>query len=463
MPATSWVQLVGPKDGVADETITVLVSSGGTYSTDVTFLSGDFPTVPAGTNAITGVEFRVSAVASHPGVEISAIALESSWSQANAPFLTLFFSANNDRLTPSFAQGDESDLVGTDYVAAGGYAAIIPDEIRSGDYTGANVGIDRYAHWTGGSLTALGHPGNPLVLDYRTVLIGFVSTEGYNATLYVDSIEFRLHYVDASTTAMSGTGTMSATLSKAAEISTDMVGTGVTTAVANGYRVIASNMEGSGKIAPVISRDVGGVIYRYIMPEMYGVGSVTTVKPIIYRPIATAIRGTGLIESSLSIGRNIMAPSRNGPLALTGTGIVGKELLAQRFVSSAMVGTGIVSGGPLAVRKIVAAMAGTGVMAASAIATRPIAAPMVGTGVMAETIQAGRISQPVNMDGTGVMGSTMLAKRPIASSMTGTGVVDAELTINTRLAAPDGRTFMAPPDAFAFIAPPDFQTFEATE
>ena len=61
------------------------------------------------------------------------------------------------------------------------------------------------------------------------------------------------------------------------------------------------------------------------------------------------------------------------------------------------------------------------------------------------------------------MGSTMLAGRPIASSMTGTGVVDAELTINTRLAAPDGRTFMAPPDAFAFIAPPDFQTFEATE
>lgn len=374
-------------------------------------------------------------------------------------------------ISAAFDVGDAGDLPGAAYTQYGGYMALMADYPPISSPLGSWVGrtadrdqsdIRNPYYWLNNIIDQPAFPQN-YAKNYELFYLDLESADGYDATLYIDSIEFRLHYEDASTTAMSGTGTMSATLSKAAEISTDMVGTGVTTAVANGYRVIASNMEGSGKIAPVISRDVGGVIYRYIMPEMYGVGSVTTVKPIIYRPIATAIRGTGLIESSLSIGRNIMAPSRNGPLALTGTGIVGKELLAQRFVSSAMVGTGIVSGGPLAVRKIVAAMAGTGVMAASAIATRPIAAPMVGTGVMAETIQAGRISQPVNMDGTGVMGSTILTHRPIASSMTGTGVVDAELTINTRLAAPDGRTFMAPPDAFAFIAPPDFQTFEATE
>ncbi len=47
--------------------------------------------------------------------------------------------------------------------------------------------------------------------------------------------------------------------------------------------------------------------------------------------------------------------------------------------------------------------------------------------------------------------------------MQATGLLSADLTINSRLPAPDGRTFVVPESEATFIATDDFLTFEAQE
>lgn len=469
MPVTEWRQIVGPNDATTSASVLVPHNSAGSINDTIyahLFDNGgitpDFPTTPSGINSIVGIEFRIRAVASHPGVSVSAIGWSGFYIQASGSTHYLYSQSEQSVASSEFAVGDESDLSAGHYIDAGGYMAVIPSEAIETDGL-VSQSMSAAEFWLTDELEAPGEPLNPYVLDNQNWVVRFRSTGGYNATLYVDSIHVRLHYNDASTAAMSGSGTMSATLLKAKSMASAMSGSGACAATLNAERNIYSDMIGTGKITPVISRDDGSAVYRYLMPEMIGTGVVTLTQPIRYGTIQSNMVGSGDIVASISHGKNIMAPSRNGTLALRGSGTIAHTLRAKRPIVAAISGSGTLSGGPVARRPISTALAGSGTASASMIAQRAIASAMTGSGVMAETLQAGRVHPGVAMTGAGGMSTELLAQRPLVAAMQATGLLSADLTINSRLPAPDGRTFVVPESEATFIAPDDFLTFEAQE
>lgn len=469
MPTTEWRQILGPTDGAASATVLVPHNDAASINNTVyshVFDNGgiipDFPTTPVGKNSIVGVEFRIKARASHPGVCVTEIEWAGFYAQAGGSGFYLYSQASQNVSAPDFDIGGEPDLSLGSYVDVGGYAALIPRETIETDGD-VSQSMNDSQFWLSDDLEAPGEPLNPYILNNQSWLVRFRSLDGYDATLLIDSIHVRLHYSDASTAAMSGGGTMSATLLKAKSMASAMSGSGACAATLNAGRNIYSDMIGTGKITPVISRDDGSAVYRYLMPEMIGTGVVTLTQPIRYGTIQSNMVGSGDIVASISHGKNIMAPSRNGTLALRGSGTIAHTLRAKRPIVAAISGSGTLSGGPVARRPISTALAGSGTASASMIAQRAIASAMTGSGVMAETLQAGRVHPGVAMTGAGGMSTELLAQRPLVAAMQATGLLSADLIINSRLPAPDGRTFVVPESEATFIAPDDFLTFEAQE
>lgn len=465
MPVSNWLSVYA-KNGASDEYVSVLLTGGSStpaMSAGVPPFVAEFPTTPF---AITGIEVRISALASNPGISISSVGILSEWQQSGGSLGTSLMSWSRSVTSPEFVVGGPGDLAAAEYTAAGGYGHIdtFADVSDGGPTSIGSRSIVAPSYWNATtSRSALGEPGFPYIRASDFVIVSFARSAGYTATLYIDAIDVRLHYEDASTTSMSGSGTMSATLLKAKSISSAMAGSGSCAAILNAERNIYSDMTGTGKITPVISRDDGSAVYRYLMPEMIGTGVVTLTQPIRYGTIQSDMAGTGAVTASISHGKNIMAPSRNGTLALRGSGTMAGSPKGKRPIATAMDGSGTVSGGPLAKRPIATAMAGSGTVSAAMIAKRAIASAMSGSGTMVETLQAGRLHPGVAMVGSGAMALALLTMRPIVAAMQGSGLLSADLTVNTRLAAPDGRTFIVPESEATFIAPDDFIAFEATE
>ena len=467
MPVSDWKTADScTKDGALSRTVSVPITGASeaflVALNSATFSSGDFPTTP---NRIVGFEVRISARASHPGVSIVGISIESSWTQLGGSLGMLSVYGSDTVTSPDFDIGDAGDLADTDYIGAGGYAALVNNGAYSetGPLPGVARNITLPAYWMATSITALGEAPWPYVKDFEYLNVLFASSDGYNATLYVDAVEFRLHYSDASTVAMSGSGTMAVTLQKMKPISRALSGGGTIAATMNANRVIAADMAGSGRISPVLTRDSGGTIYRYLMPELSGSGTMAITPLVRYAPIPAAMSGGGTMSATLQRGHGIKA---SAPVAMSVTGTLAQSMAAQRPIARALSGVGTVVASVVARRPIAAALSGSGVQTIAMLARRPVSAAMRGVGSLAVTIQRILGSQPVaaSMEGSGSMAVDLIAHRPVAAAMTGAGAVNADgLTINTRLAAPEGRSFYAADDAMAFIAPDDFLTFEAQE
>lgn len=460
MPVSDWVAMAGAKDGSAYTTVSVdVVGDGALILSGGVFTAGTFPTTPT---RIVGVEFRIAAKASHAGIVITGVEWNSQFIQDDPPFISLDVNAIHTSQSPAFDIGGLGDLAGATYFAVGGYAAMIDKENRVG-LTSADVFLHNSSYWTDTSFAAPGYGGNPLILSYHNVIVRFASIDGYNATVYVDAVDVRLHYEDSSTAAMTGSGTMTATVQKMKQITAAVSGGGIVAASMNANRLISADMTGTGKIAPVLTRDAGGTIYRYLMPELSGNGTMA-ITPLIRRaPVPAAMSGSGTMAVTLQRGHGV---TLNAPVTMVATGTLAQELVAERPIASAMTGSGTISATPVALRPIATAFSGSGIQTVAMIAQRVAHAAMNGVGTMAVTLQRVLGSTPVAaaMDGVGTMTADMIAQRPVAAAISGVGTVGVTgLTTNTRLPAPEGRTFIAPNDMAAFIIPNDFQSFEAQE
>lgn len=469
MPITEWRQILGPADGTASATVLVPHNDAAAINDTVyshVFDNGgiipDFPTTPVGKNSIVGVEFRIKARASHPGVCVTEIEWAGFYAQTGGSGFYLYSQASQNVSAPDFEIGGEPDLSLGSYVDVGGYASLIPRETIETDGD-VSQSMNDSQFWLSDDLEAPGEPLNPYILHNQNWVVRFRSLDGYDATLLIDSIHVRLHYNDASTIELDGSGSMAVTLQKAMPINAALSGAGTIAATMNAHRVIAASMEGSGKVSPVLTRDVSGTIYRYLMPELSGSGTMAVTPLIRYAPIPAAMSGGGTMSATLQRGHGIKA---SAPVAMSAVGTLAHDLAAQRPISSAMNGAGVLAASMVARRPIPVSLSGSVAMTASLGANRPVVAAMAGSGALAATIQRILGSQPVgaSMAGSGSMAVDLIAHRPVAAAMTGAGTVNADgLTINTRLVAPEGRSFYAADDAMAFIAPDDFLTFEAQE
>ena len=458
MAVTDWVGVIGPKDGATSGTATVTVDAGGSLGMSAgSFAVGDFPTTPG---RIVGVEFRISARASHEGIVMTGLGWDSVWLQDLPPFLSLASIGASDAESPMLDVGGPSDLAATDYIGIGGYGSIVNNENRYG-LTSANIRMRNASYWTDAIFTAPGYPGNPLLLSGHSANLTFASISGYNATVYVDAVDVRLHYMDSSTTAMTGSGTMTATVQKMVPITAAMSGGGTMAATANAKRVIAANMVGSGKLSPVISRSSGGITYHHFMPELSGSGTMT-VALSRYAGVSAAMTGGGTMDVLAHRAHGINA---GAPVAMTGKGTMAVAVGVLRPITAAMAGSGTFAAAVAARRPVAAAMSGSGTMTAAMIVHRAVQAAMSGSGTLTAVIQRILGSSPVTaaMEGSGTMTASAGVLRAVAAAMVGSGTLDATVQVNTRLPAPEGRRFRVPNDALAFIVPDDFQTFEAQE
>lgn len=463
MPVSDWKAIAGPKDGTASLEGTVS-GSGGTeaFLLDLPpLLVGDFPTTPVG---ITGVEVRFAILSSQPGVFVSSIAMSSYWSQIDPPFSALFFNGESDAPSPYLEH--TGALGDVPYMAVGGFGSVVYNSSRSysnpSQPPGSPGTMLQPSYWhTDVGTTA--PPGNEYWRDVDALSITFGNDGSGDAKIYVDAVDFRLHYKDAATADMVGSGAVAATVQKMKQITAAVSGGGIVAASMNANRLISADMTGTGKIAPVLTRDAGGTIYRYLMPELSGNGTMA-ITPLIRRaPVPAAMSGSGTMAVTLQRGHGV-TPS--APVTMVATGTLAQELVAERPIASAMTGSGTISATPVALRPIATAFSGSGIQTVAMIAQRVAHAAMNGVGTMAVTLQRVLGSTPVAaaMDGVGTMTADMIAQRPVAAAISGVGTVGVTgLTTNTRLPAPEGRTFIAPNDMAAFIIPNDFQSFEAQE
>lgn len=484
MPVSNWVLVKTDAGGVnltknGTPKIEIAIPARSTYDLfAVTNASGpgaspriiqstDFPTTPS---KIVGLEARVSALSMHGGVSVYEIALSRFWSGYPTGSGSMIDNQPTGGET-NFPAVGEYTLLDAPYIAFGGFDT----EYGTGRVSAPFVTTSQYLYaddpnalygWI--TINQDGYTGIPpndkrLQSPLWRLYIRFVNNSDYEETLYIDAIDIRAHYYDASTVAMSGGGTMAVTLQKMKPISRALSGGGTIAATMNANRVIAADMAGSGRISPVLTRDSGGTIYRYLMPELSGSGTMAITPLVRYAPIPAAMSGGGTMSATLQRGHGIKA---SAPAAMTAAGTLAQSLAAQRPIARALSGVGTVVASVIARRPIAAALSGSGVQTIAMLAHRPVSAAMRGGGSLAVTIQRILGSQPVaaSMEGSGSMSVDMIARRPVAAAMTGTGSINAAgVTINTRLVAPEGRSFYAADDAMAFIAPDDFLTFEAQE
>lgn len=462
MPVSDWKAIAGPKDGTTSLEGTIS-GSGGTegFYLDLPPLSiGDFPTTPG---FITGVEVRFAILSSQPGVFVSSIAMSSYWSQIDPPFSVLFFNGESDAPSPYIEH--TGDLGDVPYMAVGGFGSVINNSSRSYSNPSQPPGLPgtmRQSSYWHTYVVTTGPGGNPYIRDFDTLYIMFGNDGSGDAKIYVDAVDFRLHYADSSTVAMTGSGTMTATVQKMVPITAAMSGGGTMAATANAKRVIAANMVGSGKLSPVISRSSGGVTYHYFMPELSGSGTMTVAPLSRYAGVSAAMTGGGTMDVVAHRAHGINA---GAPVAMTGKGTMAVAVGVLRPITAAMTGSGTFAAAVAARRPVAAAMSGSGTMTADMIVHRAVQAAMSGSGTLTAVIQRILGSTPVTaaMEGGGTMTASAGVLRAVAAAMVGSGTLDATVQVNTRLPAPEGRRFRVPNDALAFIVPDDFQTFEAQE
>jgi hypothetical protein len=269
--------------------------------------------------------------------------------------------------------------------------------------------------------------------SHAKVHIRVLNTAPVNASLYVDHIEWRIHYAnDTGFALIAASSTIGATLNSRRALTATIAGNGTVGVTTNARRSIAAAIAARGRVV-LVALKRGTIIHLF--PE---IESTSTIDVTLKRKGAldATIAGRFVLGVTLSARRAL------GALAIVGRATITATAVGRRLLSAAVNATSTIAAAVTGRRSIAAAVAPTSTIAATVnkVGSGPpnTIAP---TMTMGCTLSARRVldSTP-GVAAAATIDCGLIRVRPLSAGIAGTFTINlVELSRASNNLAPDGR------------------------
>lgn len=195
--------------------------------------------------------------------------------------------------------------------------------------------------------------------------------------------------------ALTGTGSLSASMASTKSVDASLSGTGTLTA------------------------DATTAVFKAIDAALSATGTLTATASVS-KPVAGTLTGTGTLAASETAAKSVDA-------SLSGAGSLSASLSVSKPVSGSLSGTGSLSAAETAAKTVDGSLSGTGTLTAT-LATGVIAT-LAGTGTLS-TAATRAASASGALSGTGTLNAAGAGTKPISGSLAGAGTLTAQVVVS---------------------------------
>lgn len=255
-----------------------------------------------------------------------------------------------------------------------------------------------------------------------TLQVGYANTAINVRVVAVTNVWVSVDYnpLVAFTPALTGAGSLTATVVPYQRVSPSLVGVGSLSATLTPYQRISPSFVGAGSLSATL------VAYQRLSASLSGAGSLSAAL-VPYQRIAALLAGTGSIAVTV-------VPYQEISPSLAGVGSLSASLTAYQRITAALAGAGSLSAALIPYQRLLVALSGEGSLSATLAAYQRIAVALAGHGALAAELDAyQRIV--ASLEGNGSLSATIAAYQRITAALSGAGALAAELKLLLELAA----------------------------